>query len=438
MKLKLHTYQELARDFLRNNPEAGLFLDLGLGKTAISLSALEERHLPALVVAPKRVAEYVWPKERELWRPDLSLALAVGDPEDRAAALGAGADLTVISRDNLKDVKPIYKTVILDELSSFKSRTSQRWKRARKICAAAEHVWGLTGTPTPNGLLNLWSQIFLLDGGERLGTTLTGYRARYFVAAGQLPSGIVIDWRLRPESEENIHGLLDDICLYMSSEDELDMPPVTHNTVDVFLPPAALRHYAELKETLVLDLEMLGDEIYSAANAAVLSNKLRQLTSGFIFSDAQDGSYTIIHDAKVKALEEVVDGTGDNILVFYNYIPELEMIRDFFPQARHIDDAGALTKWDAGKVPIMLAHPASAGHGLNLQYGGHTGAWYSLNWDLELYLQGNGRLDRQGQPHPVIIHSLEVPNSIDKVVRENLGGKEFSQSKLLDHVRSPL
>jgi SNF2 family DNA or RNA helicase len=438
MTLKLHTYQELARDFLRNTSRAGLFLDLGLGKTAISLSALEEQHLPALVVAPKRVAEHVWPKERGLWRPDLSLALAVGSAKDRAAALGAGADLTVISRDNLKDARPIYKTIILDELSSFKNRASARWKYARKICKPAENVWGLTGTPTPNGLLGLWSQMFLLDQGERLGTTLTGYRARYFVPAGQLPSGVVINWRLRPEAEENIHGLLDDICLYMSSQDELDMPPVTLNVVQVALPASALRRYMELKETMVLDLELIGEEIYSAANAAILSNKLRQVTSGFIFSDAQDGSYTILHDAKIKALQEVVEGTGDNILVFYNYIPEFEMIREAFPEAMHIDDAGALKKWDAGELPMMLAHPASAGHGLNLQYGGHTAAWYSLSWDLELYLQGNGRLDRQGQVHPVVIHILEAPNTMDVVVRDNLGEKEFSQGKLLDHVRSPL
>lgn len=434
--MKLHTYQELAVDFLRDRARAGLFLDLGLGKTAISLSALEPHHLPALVVAPKRVAEHVWPKERSLWRPDLSLSLAAGSPAQRAAALAERADVTVISRDNLKDAKPGYKTVILDELSSYKDKTTVRWRAARKLCNAAEQVWGLTGTPTPNGMMGLFAQMYLIDKGERLGTTLGGYRGRYFVAAGQLPSGVVIDWRLRPEAEENILERIQDICLYMSSADELDMPPVTFNPIDVPLSPKVLGMYKEFKDNLVLDLELLGDEIYSAANAAVLSNKLRQITSGFLYSDAQDGTYTVLHDAKLKALEEVVEGTGDNLLVFYNYRPEAEMIMEAFPQARMIDDA--LRDWDDGKVSMMLAHPASAGHGLNLQYGGHTAVWYSPTWDLELYLQGNGRLARQGQQHPVIIHSLECEGTIDKVVAATLARKEFDQAKLLDHVRSPM
>jgi len=436
--MKLHAYQRLARDFLRNTPRAGLFLDLGLGKTAISLTALEERHLPVLVVAPKRVAEHVWPKERGLWRDDLTLALAAGTPTQRKAALDAGADVTVISRDNLKDAKPGYRTVILDELSSFKNRSSQRWKTARRLCKEAEHVWGLTGTPTPNGLIDLWAQMFLVDKGQRLGTTLTGYRARYFVAAGQLPSGVVIDWRLRPEAEENIHALISDVCLYMSSADELDMPPVTYNTIDVPLPPAARKHYQEFKDTLVLDLELIGDEIYSAANAAILSNKLRQVTSGFVFSDAQDSTYTRLHRAKLDALQEIVDGTGDNLLVFYNYVPESEMIREAFPQARMLDDPGALDAWDRQELPMLLAHPASAGHGLNLQYGGHTAVWASLTWDLELYLQANGRLARQGQEHPVVVHSLECEHTVDKVIANRLEEKEFDQTRLLDHVRSPL
>jgi SNF2 family DNA or RNA helicase len=434
--VKLHAYQELARDFLRERRRAGLFLDLGLGKTAISLSALEPEHLPALVVAPKRVAEHVWPKERSLWRPDLSLALAAGSPAQRQAALAAGADLTVISRDNLKDARPGYRTVILDELSSFKNRGSQRWKAARRLCKDAEQVWGLTGTPTPNGLLDLWAQLLLIDKGERLGTTLTGYRNRYFFAAGQLPSGVVIDWRLRDEAEENIHRLISDICLYMAAEDELNIPAETYNVIDVPLP--SRKHYEEFRRDLVLDLELIGEEIYSAANAAVLSNKLRQVTSGFIFSDEQDGRYTRLHKAKLEALQEVVDGTGDNLLVFYNYIPEAEMLREAFPQARMLDDRDALAAWDAGELPMMLAHPASAGHGLNLQYGGHTVVWYSLTWDLELYQQANGRLIRQGQAHPVVVHSLECENTVDKIVAETLARKEFDQAKLLDHVRSPI
>lgn len=436
--MNLHKYQELARDFLQNTPRAGLFLDMGLGKTAITLSALTPEHLPALVVAPKRVAERVWPKEQSLWRPDLSLALAAGEPAQRRAALAAGSDVTVISRDNLKDAAPGYRTLILDELSSFKNRSSVRWKMGRKISAKADHVWGLTGTPTPNGLLDLWPQMFLIDKGERLGTTLTGYRSRYFAAAGQLSNGVIIDWRLRPEAERRIHNLIADICLYMSADTELDLPPVSYNTVQVHLPPSARKAYREFKQDLVLDLELIGEEIYTAANAAVLTNKLSQVTSGFIYSDAQDGSYTQIHTAKLEALQEIVDGTGDNLLVFYNYIPEAEMIRQAFPQARMLDEPGVLDAWDRGEVPLLLAHPASASHGLNLQYGGHTIVWASLTWDLELYLQANGRLARQGQAHPVVIHSLVAEDTVDEDKVDSLGRKEFTQIKLLNHLRSPM
>lgn len=435
--MKLHTYQELARDFLRGNDRAGLFLDLGLGKTAISLSALEPRHLPALVVAPKRVAEHVWPVEKELWRPDLSLALAAGEPARRQEALAAGADITVISRDNLKDAKPRYKTVILDELSSFKGR-GVRWKLAKKLTGKAEHVWGLTGTPTPNGYLDLWPQIYLIDNGKRLGTGVTGYKNRYFQAYGQLPSGVLIDWRPREGAEARIRGLIEDICLYMSAADELDLPPITYNTIDVPLPTAVRKHYKEMKDELVLDLELLGDEIYSASNAAVLSNKLSQITAGFIFSDAQDGSYTELHNAKLDALQEVRDGTGDNLLVFYNYIPEAERIRKAFPEARMLDAPGVIPAWNRGEVPMMLAHPASAGHGLNLQHGGHTLFWASLTWDLELWQQAIGRLARQGQKHPVIVHIPQCPGTVDVTIRKRLETKEFTQDTLLDHLRSPM
>lgn len=436
--MKLRPYQELARDFLRQQPRAGLFLDMSLGKTAITLCALEERHLPALVVAPKRVAERVWPKERGIWRPDLSLSLAAGSPAERAAAFAARADLTVVSREHLGEAKPGYRTVILDESSGFRDKTTQRWRRARKLCVKADHVWALTGTPTPAGLLGLWAQMFLIDKGERLGTTLGGYRQRYFYAAATLPSGVVIDWKLRDTAEAAIHAKVEDICLYMSSENELDLPPTTFNVVDVPLPDAVRRHYKEFKDTLVLDLELLGEDIYSAANAAVLSNKLRQVTSGFIYSDEQDGTFTRLHTAKLEALQEIVDGTGDNLLVLYNYVPELKMIREAFPQAKMLDDPGAQDEWDRAELPMMLAHPASVGHGLNLQFGGHTAVWYSLTWDLELYLQANRRLSRPGQEHPVIIHSLECEGTIDKVVAKNLADKEFDQTSFLDHVRSPM
>lgn len=436
--MKLHGYQEVACDFLRGRPRAGLFLDMGLGKTATALSALEARHLPALVVAPKRVAEHVWPAERELWRPDLELALAAGDPSRRKAALDRKSDVTVISRDNLKDAPARYRTVVLDELSSFKTRSSERWKQARRITKGADQVWGLTGTPAPNGYLDLWAQVFLLDKGERLGTSVVGYRNRYFVAHGQLPNGVLIDWHPRPEAEPAIRRKIEDICLYMGADDYLDLPPVTYNTIEVELPTTARRMYKELASNLVLDLELLGGEVFSAANAAILSNKLTQVTSGFIFSDEQDGTYTELHDAKLAALAEVREGTGDNLLVFYNYIPERDRIRAAFPEARSIDNPGAYAAWNKGEVSMLLCHPASAGHGLNLQHGGHTAVWTSLTWDLELFLQANGRLARQGQRHPVIVHKLVCPGTVDVVIGERLSDKTFTQAGLLDHLRSPV
>lgn len=437
----LHDYQEIARDFLRGRPQAGLFLDLGLGKTASVLSAIEPRHLPALVVAPKRVAEHVWSAERDRWRPDLSIALAIGSPERRKTALAAGAEITVISRDNLQDASPRYRTIILDELSSFKNKSSTRWKLARKLTAKAEYVWGMTGTPTPNGYLDLFSQIFLLDRGERLGTSLVGYRNRYFISTQQVWNGkqyVDVGYQLREGAEPKLKGLIEDICLYMEASDYLPFEKPTYNTLEVPLPPEVRKLYQEMKTNMVMDMELIGGEIFSAANAAVLSGKLCQITSGFIYSDSQDGTYTELHQAKLEALQEVRDGTGDNILVFYNYIPEAARIRKAFPEARMLDEPGVYEAWNRGEVPMLLCHPASAGHGLNLQHGGHTIVWSSLSWDAELYIQANGRLARQGQQHPVIIHKLICPGTIDEVIDARLNDKTDTQDDFLDHMRSPI
>lgn len=441
--MKLHDYQEVARDFLRGRPQAGLFLDLGLGKTAVALTSLEERHLPALAIAPKRVAENVWQEERDLWRPDLGISLAVGEPAKRRAALDAGADLTVISRDNLKDaIGRRYKTIILDELSSFKGgHSAARWKGARKITTLAENVWGLTGTPAPNGYLDLWPQIFLLDRGERLGTSVVGYRNRYFISTQQIWNGkqyVDVGYELREGAEEKIKGLIEDICLYMEAADYLPLEEPTFNTIELKLPPGIRKLYDQMRKDLVLDMELLGGEIFSAANQAILSNKLCQITAGFIFSDAQDGTFTELHRIKLDALQEIRDGTGDNLLVFYNFIPEMQRIRQTFPEAVMLDEPGAYAAWNRGEIPMMLCHPASAGHGLNLQRGGHTIVWSSLTWDLELFLQANGRLARQGQQHPVIIHKLIFPDTVDVVQDDRLAGKETTQDGFLDHMRSPI
>ena len=436
--MKLHEYQEQARDFIRGDGR-GLFLDMGLGKTATVLSALEERHFPALVVAPKRVTEHVWPRERTLWRPDLDMAVAIGEPKQRAGQLDRRAEVTVISKDNINDLqgrKP-YTTVVLDELSVYKGRAA-RWKMARKITDKADYTWGLTGTPAPNGYLDLWPQVYLLDKGKRLGVHVGPYREKWFKVGWTLPNGVVAEYEIRPGAEQEIRGRIEDLCLYMAAEDYLELPPLQLNEVMVQLPPAARKHYATMKADLVLDLELLGLEIYSASQAAVLSGKLAQIAAGFIFSDAQDGTHTWLHEAKLQALSEIVDGTGDNLLVFYNFIPERERILQAFPQARRLDDPGAIDDWMEGKVPMLLAHPASAGHGLNLQSGGHTSVWTSPTWDLELWQQANGRLHRQGQEHPVIAHVLVAEGTVDESMMNRLAVKEHVQDGLLNHLRSPL
>jgi SNF2 family DNA or RNA helicase len=439
----LHPYQRIAVDHLHRNPRAGLFLDMGLGKTAITLSALTPEHLPALVVAPKRVAEHVWPVEAAKWRPDLSMSLAAGPPAQRAAALTTRADVAVLGRDNLGDAERIarrFKTVVWDELSGYKGR-GVRWKQARRISKDREHVWGLTGTPAPNGLLDLWAQLYLLDQGARLGSGITGYRERYFRPGYRLPNGIITEWILREGADKRIYGLIEDICLSMVGEGRIQLPSVTYNIVAVPLPGPVMKVYKTFLEDLVADMEVLGGEIHSADNAAILTAKLSQITAGFCYVDEADvrgGAFDWLHDEKINAVKEIVEGTGSPVLVFYRFLPERDRLHKELPGAQLIDDEGAIERWNQGQVPVLLAHPASAGHGLNLQYGGHTIVWPSLPWDLELWQQGNGRLLRQGQEHPVVIHTLESPGTVDPRISRRLQGKADVQTALRDHLESLL
>ena len=433
--MKLHAYQQDAVRHLQSHPRAGLFLDMGLGKTAVVLSALDHRHFPVLVVAPKRVAETVWPAEQQLWRPGLTLRVAQGTPKQRQAALRPGqADIVVIGRDNVADAVGFpARTLVLDELSGFKNRGSKRWKTTKLLANAASHVWGLTGTPSPNGLLDLWAQMFLLDRGAALGATLTAYRSRYFTPGRQLANGVITEWLPRAGAPARIHSLLEPICLSMGTEGRIDLPPVTFNRVRLKLPHNALKAYSDMKEDLVAVLDLVGD-VHTAANAAVLSGKLSQVTAGFMYSDAQDGTYTKLHDEKTNAVKEIVEGTGSPVLVFYRFTAELEQLTKAFPAAVNVKDEGAIDRWNAGQVPVMLAHPASAGHGLNLQHGGHTVVWTSLPWSLEEWAQANKRLARQGQLNPVVIHVLEAQSSVDGAIWHRLQSKESAQTALLRHL----
>lgn len=432
----LHDYQELAISFLRHQPRAGLFLDCGYGKTRIVLEALEPRHLPALVVAPKRVAEQVWPEERDLWRPGLSMALAVGNPNQRKAALAQQADITVIGRDSLKDItKPNYRTVVFDELSAYKSK-NVRWKQGHRVSKNADTIWGLTGTPSPNGMMDVWAQVLLLDEGARLGRNITIFRDRYFNPGRRLPTGTVIEWKIRPESADAIHRKIEDICL--SITDKIKLPDITYNRISVEISKPIRDAYIEYKRELLVDLEMLGGDVHTAANQAVLTGKLSQMTAGFLYKDNRGDGYTWLHDGKLEALQEVRAGTEDNLLVFYRFGAERDAIATKFPGARHISEKGVIQDWNAGKVPMLLSHPASAAHGLNLQHGGHTIVWMSLDWSLELWHQANSRLHRQGQDNPVMIHIVEVTNSIDRFILRRIHGKKDVQDSLMNHLASPM
>lgn len=440
----LHDYQLIARDWLRARDKSALFLDMGMGKTASTLAALEERHLPVLVIAPKRVAETVWGPEVKDWRPDLSFAVAMGTPAQRRKILEGGADIITLGRDNIKDLLDVstpFQTIVLDELSGFKSFASQRFKLLRKLIKAWKipHVWGLTGTPAPNGLMDLWSQVYLLDEGERLGRNITAFRNRYFYPGNRLPNGIVTEWKLREFAEENIHAKLIDLAMYMESTRESE---TIVNPVMIQLTPEARRVYRDLKKDLVVKLDLMYGLKHVAANAAVLTSKLSQITAGFIYDNDDMGNplttYTELHTESVKAVQEIIDGTGSPILVFYRFRAELEMLQRAIPQARHISEKGIVDEWNSGSVPVLLAHPASAGHGLNLQYGGHTLVWTSLPWSLEEWQQGNKRLDRQGQTHQVMIHVVTAAGTIDAVIAERLVEKNDVQEALLNHLESPL
>lgn len=441
----LHEHQERAVKFLQDHPRAGLYLPVGAGKTLSVLASLTPDHLPALVVAPKTVARHVWSAEPAKWRPDLSVASAIGTPAKREKAVQQGADLTVITCDNLSTIvgmptrtRPKYRSVVLDESQMFKTKNSARWRAVRKITREAHYVWELTGTPAGNGLLDLWAQVYLLDDGHRLGTSLSAYRQRYFYPEVVLrPSGIVAKWGLKPGAEDAIYAKLADLCLHIPLIG-LDLPGLVINPIVVDLPPSVMTIYEELKSEKVADLGMIGDpEIMTVPSAGVLSSKLSQITAGAIYGEAdkdtgKQGELIELHTAKLDQLAEIVHQTVGGILVFYRFRSELEAILARFPQAVHIKRSDAVAAWNRGEISILVAHPASAGHGLNLQYGGNTIVWTSLSWAAEHWIQGNGRLDRQGQKNVVISHVLGVPGTIDDQVFQVVQGKITAQQALLD------
>lgn len=460
--MKLHDYQEVGQAFLRGRGNAGLFLDMGLGKTATALTALRPEDLPCLVVAPKRVAETVWHAEARKWRPDLGVIRAVGEADERAAAVAefkaGGADVLVISRDNFPEArltKPT--TLIIDELSGYKTKGSTRWKTTNRLIVDRKvpQVWGLTGTPAPNGLLDLWAQVYLLDRGKRLGRNFEAYRSRFFqvgtyvnrygktVPAVTWVGGreVVTAWEPKPGAEERIYSLIDDLCLSMKAEGRIKLPPRIDPTHMIELPRQARLAYEEIREELAVDLELIGAGVYTAANSAVLTSKLSQIAAGFLYPDIDSPEDPIarLHDLKTEVTEEIVEGTSTPVLVFHRYIEEAAALKRAFPKARDIRERDVIDQWNAGDVPVLLAHPASAGHGLNLQEGGHTQAWTTRPWELELWEQGVGRTMRQGQTGDcVAIHRIEAADSVDQAIAARLDKKASVQDALMAALESPI
>lgn len=445
-ELKLHDYQKDAVGFLRRAPGGrGLFLDMGLGKTAIVLSALGPEHLPALVIAPKRVAQEVWRNEAKLWRPDLTVVQCTGTPAARKAGFEAAGDIFVCSRDTQADALPYvhagkFKTLVLDELSGYKSKSSLRWKTANKMRPHVEHCWGLTGTPTPNSLLDLWAQVTLLDRGATLGRSFAAYRQRYFYPASIGFKGYATSWALVKGADVAIYDQISSFCLSMQTEGRIKLPSTTENTITVDLPAGARRLYDQMRRDMVAEVQ--SGAVHTASTAAVMVGKLSQMSAGFIYPDVDDflsgnSEVSQLHSEKTRALVEIFEGSNSPLLVFYRFKAELEAVKAVFPAGVVYTpkDPDVFERWNRGEIPILAAHPASIGHGLNLQHGGHTIVWLTLPWSTEEWDQANKRLSRQGQKNPVVIHKIMARGTIDQVIEARLKQKETTQDAIMNYLQ---
>ena len=443
MKYKPHNYQQFATDFILNQSICCLMLDMGLGKTVITLTALWQLALDSfdvsrvLVIAPKRVAEDTWPKELAKWEhlTGLTSSLVLGSAAERKAALQRKAFLYIINRENVawlvKNHYWDFDMVVIDELSSFKSNNAERFKAMKKVRPMITRIVGLTGTPAPNTLLDLWPQMYLMDMGQRLGRFIGGFRDRFFLP-DKRNREIIYSYKPREGAEDAIHALISDICISMKAADYLDMPERIDNRIEVSMSPKERKLYDDFQKDMVLSI---GDEELDAVNAAALSNKLLQMANGAVYGE--DKKVIPIHDRKLNALEDLVEAAnGKPLLVAYWYKHDLQRIKARFKNARCIDTAKDIDDWNAGKIPLALIHPASAGHGLNLQDGGCTIVWFGLTWSLELYQQLNARLWRQGQKHTVVIHHIITKGTHDEDVMRALENKDTRQSALIEAVRA--
>ena len=450
MKYNPHKYQSYATDFIISHPIAAVFLEMGLGKSIITLTAItklkaEDVICKVLVIAPLRVARDTWPSEIAKWDhlKNLDYAVAVGTEAERKAAIRKDATVTIINRENVdwlinRSGLPFdFDMVVIDELSSFKSYGAKRFKALLKVRPFIKRIVGLTGTPSSNGLMDLWAEFRVLDFGKRLGRYITRYRLSYF-EPDKRNAQMVFSYKPLPDAEKQIYEKISDITISMKSVDYLDMPECIINEVPVYMSSSEQSVYDDFREDMVAKLK---DDVIDAANAAVLSGKLLQMANGAVYDE--EGFSHHIHDRKLDALEDLIEGAnGKPVLVAYWFKHDLERIEArlkslHIPYAR-LDKPDSIKRWNNGEVPVMLIHPASAGHGLNLQAGGSTLIWFGLTWSLELYQQTNARLWRQGQKETVVLHHIICKDTIDEDVMAALKRKEKVQSDLINAVKANL
>lgn len=443
MKFVPHEYQEYATKFIEENDISALLLDMGLGKSVITLTAIRNLIIKGkvgrvLVIAPLRVARSTWPDEIAKWDHlhDLTYSVAVGTEKERLEALRKNVEIVIINRENVdwlvnkSGYRFNFDMIVIDELSSFKSYSAKRFKALLKVRPHVERIVGLTGTPSSNGLMDLWAEYRLLDFGERLGRYITRYRLKYFTP-DKRSATVIFSYKLLPGAEDEIYNAISDITISMKAKDYLKMPDLIINEVTVDLDPTESRTYETLRIEMVVQISE--QEEIDAVNAASLSGKLLQMANGAVYDE--DKRVLRIHDKKLDALEDLIEAAnGKPVLIAYWYKHDLERIKERF-NVREILNDQDIRDWNSGKIDVAVIHPASAGHGLNLQTGGSTLVWFGLTWSLELYEQTNARLWRQGQKETVVIHHIITEDTIDEEVLQALERKDKTQSALINAVK---
>jgi len=462
LKYEPRAHQRVGESWLDEHDRTALFWEMGLGKTSTTMTMLKKKMFEefslnkVLVIAPKTVAEDTWTREAAKWDHlnDLRISPVLGTKAQRERAMKRDAEIYVINRENVQWLVETYGAnwpfdgLVIDELSSFKSTKAKRWRLLKRVAPLCKVVWGLTGTPASNGYMDLFAELFLIDGGEHLGKTLTAYRDKYF-NPGARKGHIVYEWRLKPGAKERIDAQLSTFCLSMTAGDWLDMPARVDIPHYVHMTPAERKLYDRFEQTKVLPLleGKLTDSFEDAdhavvgSTAATLSGKLLQMANGAVYDD--EGNVFHIHDQKLDALEEIVEAAqGEPVLVYYNYKHDLERIQKRFPDAESFGagkgTADTIRAWNDGEISILLCHPASVAYGLNMQEGGHIIVWFGPTWSLELYQQANARLYRQGQVDTVFVHHILTEDTLDQRVMEALERKDGVQESLLNALKGYL